>query len=94
MSVPDSLSPVIRELFVALEHAGDLRGVAAVAGTMLCGEAGREAAGHAGALYGCAIVGAAASTVRYRAYGCPYTLATCEWLARNARGAPAARRLG
>ncbi len=26
---------------------------------------------------------------RYRAYGCPYTLATCEWLARMLQGAPA-----
>ena len=24
--------------------------------------------------------------VRYRAYGCPYTLATCEWLARRLPG--------
>jgi hypothetical protein len=32
--------------------------------------------------------------VRYRAYGCPYTLATCEWLARRLPGAPAAALQG
>lgn len=85
MSVPDSLSPVIRELFVALEHAGDLRGVADVAGTIAVGEAGREELGTR-VRFTVAISAGRIESVRFRAYGCPYTLAACEWLARNLEG--------
>ena len=74
----DVLSAAVRALFDALTHAGDFGAASAVAR----GEAGREQHGtrvrfelHAPA--------DGSLQVRYRAYGCPYTLATCEWLARE-----------
>ena len=33
---------------------------------------------------------ACVEAARYRAYGCPHTLAACEWLARQLEGAPRA----
>ncbi|MGA2023774.1 MAG: iron-sulfur cluster assembly scaffold protein [Steroidobacteraceae bacterium] len=79
----DPLEPRIRELFCALEHAGEPAERDGAA--WLRGEAGLEATGtrvrfalRAGATR--------LLEVRYRAYGCPHTLATCEWLARNLEG--------
>jgi hypothetical protein len=80
----DPLGPEVRRLFAALQHAGEPQPAApASAGTRLAsGEAGREQHGtrvrfmlqlDAGRLVG----------VRYRAYGCPYTLAACEYLAQQ-----------
>jgi NifU-like protein involved in Fe-S cluster formation len=79
------LAPRIRELFAALDHAGepsqdalfDIKG----------GEAGREALGTR-VRFTVRIAGQRLLEVRYRAYGCPHTLATCEWLARSLEGRP------
>jgi hypothetical protein len=88
------------QLFRALQHAGDLsvaategggaadEGAAAGEHTLL-GDAGHERQGtrvrFALRMAGCRILEA-----RYRAFGCPYTLAACEWLARQLQG----RKLG
>jgi NifU-like protein involved in Fe-S cluster formation len=79
------LAPRIRELFAALDHAGEpsqdaLFGIKG-------GEAGREALGTR-VRFTVRIAGQRLIEVRYRAYGCPHTLATCEWLARSLEGRP------
>ncbi len=90
MAVPldpaDPLDPQIRSLFTALDHgsrlppAGDLP-----AARVLKGEAGREALGTR-VQFTLGVVDARVQSVRYQAYGCPHTLATCEWLARELEG--------
>ena len=52
---------------------------------MLCGEAGREQRGTR-VRFMLRLAGKRLVEVRYRAYGCPHTLATCEWLARSLEG--------
>ncbi len=78
----DELDPRVRELFGALEHAGDL---AAAGSPLRMGEAGLERDG-ARVRFMLRLEGARVVAVRYRAYGCPSTLATCEWLARRLEG--------
>ena len=85
MSAQDLLSRPIRELFVALEHAGDLRDVAGSTAAIAVGEAGREELGTR-VRFTVAMADGCIQSIRFRAYGCPYTLATCEWLARNLEG--------
>jgi hypothetical protein len=86
VSGPHTLNPAIRALFEALEHAGDLNPVDAQgSGTVLAGEAGREESGTR-VRFSVAIADGRVRTVRFRAYGCPYTLAACEWLARTLEG--------
>ena len=89
----DPLGPRVRGLFAALRHAGE----PAATGTarVLCGEAGREQRGTR-VRFMLRLAGKRLVEVRYRAYGCPYTLAACEWLAtrlesagRGSLGAPA-----
>jgi NifU-like protein involved in Fe-S cluster formation len=77
------LAPQIRELFARLDHAGDL-GQSAASG-IVGGEAGREALGTR-VRFTLRIGEDRLLQVRYRAYGCPHTLATCEWLARTLEG--------
>jgi hypothetical protein len=83
----DTLPPRVRDLFANLHHAG-------VAGTAAGGQAeapgGHVAEGEAGReQYGTRVRfmlrlrGSRLVEARYCAYGCPYTLATCEWLARR-----------
>jgi NifU-like protein involved in Fe-S cluster formation len=80
----DPLGPAVRRLFTALQHAGEPQPAAPASASarLASGEAGREQHGtrvrfmlqlDAGRLVG----------VRYRAYGCPYTLAACEYLAQQ-----------
>jgi NifU-like protein involved in Fe-S cluster formation len=57
----------------------------------LAGEAGRAAVG-AWVRFQLRVRGPEVREVRYRAYGCPYTLATCEWLARALTGRTLAAR--
>jgi NifU-like N terminal domain len=96
----DPLGPQVRGLFAALRHAGE----PSAAGTarVLCGEAGREQRGTR-VRFMLRVTGERLLEVRYRAYGCPYTLAACEWLAtqlecggRDSVGGPAewAQQLG
>jgi NifU-like protein involved in Fe-S cluster formation len=79
------LAPRIRELFAALDHAGEPSQDALFA--IKGGEAGREALGTR-VRFTVRIAGQRLIEVRYRAYGCPHTLATCEWLARSLEGRP------
>lgn len=81
----------MRALFADLAHAGDLGG--ASPGRILSGEAGREAEGTR-VRFTLRVGDSAIIETRYRAYGCPYTLATCEWLARSLEGAPLAALQG
>lgn len=87
----DPLGPEVRRLFGALCHAGEPAGAAPV----VTGEAGREQRGTR-VRFMLQLRGERVLQARYRAYGCPYTLATCEWLAtrlesgeRDSLGAPA-----
>ena len=84
---PDSdvLEPRIRALFEALDHAGELPGATAGPGRAIRGEAGREALG-ARVRFALWLAEGRVAAVRYRAYGCPHTLAACEWLARELEG--------
>jgi NifU-like protein involved in Fe-S cluster formation len=77
------LAPEIRELFATLDHAGEL--AASAAAGVVGGEAGREALGTR-VRFSLRIADERLLEVRYRAYGCPHTLATCEWLARSLEG--------
>jgi len=92
---PDSdvLRPQIRALFAALDHAGELPGAAAAPGRVVRGEAGREALGTR-VRFALRLVEGRVAAVRYRAYGCPHTLAACEWLARQLEGCPVAEAPG
>jgi len=49
------------------------------------GEAGREALGTR-VRFALELAEGRVGAVRYRAYGCPHTLAACEWLARQLEG--------
>jgi nitrogen fixation NifU-like protein len=84
---PDSdlLEPQIRALFAALDYAGELPGATAGTGRVIRGEAGREALGTRVRFVLWLVEGRVAA-VRYRAYGCPHTLAACEWLAGKLEG--------
>jgi NifU-like protein involved in Fe-S cluster formation len=83
--VPDPLGGRVRGLFSDLAHAGEPAGPTPA--RILRGEAGRESLGTRVRFTLC--IGAqAVLEARYRAYGCPYTLATCEWLARTLEGQP------
>ncbi len=93
----DPLAPQVRQLFQALLHAGEPT-AAAVGGAasdalesaagsprrvrLVAGEAGRERRGTR-VRFTLRLAGERLLEVRYRAYGCPYTLATCEWLAQR-----------
>lgn len=86
-SVPE-LPPLVRTLFIGLDHAGVLGGPGL---TVVSGEAGSVAQGVQVRFFW-QIEAHRIQGARYQAYGCPYTLAACEWLARElpgrARGAP------
>jgi hypothetical protein len=90
-SLEDPLGPEVRRLFGALSHAGEPAGTLPV----VYGEAGREQRGTR-VRFMLELSGQRVLRARYRAYGCPYTLAACEWLAtrlesadRGSLGAPA-----
>jgi hypothetical protein len=82
----DPLAPPVRRLFAALVHAGEARAerVPAAGGRLrrVSGEAGREQRGIR-VRFMLQLDGPQLVEVRYRAYGCPYTLAACEWLAQR-----------
>jgi len=85
----DPLGPQVRRLFEALAHAGEPRpavGDSAAGDSdavrVVYGDAGREQRGTRVKFMLC-LAGDRLLEVRYRAYGCPYTLAACEWLARR-----------
>ena len=83
---PDPLAPAVRRLFADLAHAGGFAGEApapSVAGTVTVhGEAGRPQRGtHV--RFQLQFRGGQVMAVRYQTYGCPHTLAVCEWLSRE-----------
>ncbi len=81
------LSPRIQSLFTALHHAGDLALPGPLGTQLLHGEAGQERAGTR-VQFWLQVQQGRVVAARYRAYGCPYTLAACEWLARQFEGRP------
>jgi NifU-like protein involved in Fe-S cluster formation len=89
-TAPDQLDPRVRALFASLEHAGEPRiwqadHSAGRPQRILSGEAGREELGTR-VRFMLRIDAHSVLEARYRAYGCPHTLATCEWLARQLEG--------
>jgi hypothetical protein len=87
----DPLGEAVRTLFSDLRLAGDGRPGSTDVGDdpgaqVFWGEAGRVEHGTR-VHFGLWVFGQRVQRARYRAYGCPYTLACCEWLARRLCGA-------
>jgi hypothetical protein len=77
----DPLNGQVRRLFGSLKHAGHLSCEEPAEGLRtLSGEAGREQRGTR-IRFTLLLRGSDPIEVRYQAYGCPHTLAVCEWLA-------------
>jgi NifU-like protein involved in Fe-S cluster formation len=76
------LPPAVRSLFTQLDHAGPLGGTGQL---VLQGDAGSIAQGVQVRFFW-QVEGTLIRAARYQAYGCPYTLAACEWLARALPG--------
>lgn len=74
-------SALVRELFGRPKHAGMLPAGAGVA----AGEAGSVERG-AWIRFHLRIDGGRVTDARFRAYGCPHTLAAAEWVCRHATG--------
>jgi NifU-like N terminal domain len=79
--VPE-LPLTVRRLFGQLHHAGPLEGPD---GSILQGEAGSVKQGVQVRFFW-QVEGSVIRAARYQAYGCPYTLAACEWLAQALPG--------
>jgi cysteine desulfurase len=84
-AVADPLPPAIRTRFTAPQHAGALAGHFEV---VHVGEAGDPAQGTWIRLQLGLRVGLVAEA-RFAAYGCPWTIAACDWLAGRLVGTPA-----
>jgi len=96
----DLLGEPARSLFATLAHAGDppvpvagdtAAAAAAPSGRWVTGQAGCQQHGTCVRFALCvgSRSGAGGHQVleaRYRAYGCPHTLAACEWVARQLQG--------
>ncbi|HEX4375882.1 MAG TPA: hypothetical protein VHZ99_01895 [Steroidobacteraceae bacterium] len=82
--IDDPLASAVRQLFVDLRHAGtpDLSPALQAGIQRLAGEAGREQRGTR-VRFVVTRTAEAISTARFAAYGCPHTLAACEWLCRE-----------
>jgi NifU-like protein involved in Fe-S cluster formation len=82
----DPLPPPVRRLFAALTHAGGPQAAteqsAAGRQRWVSGEAGRERHGTR-VRFLLRLDRDRLLEVRYRAYGCPHTLAACEWLSQQ-----------
>jgi hypothetical protein len=76
------LSALVRAHFDSLAGAGRL---AAGAGRLLAGEAGSRAGGTQ-VRFQWRVQGDRILEARFLAYGCPYTLACCDWLAGQFAG--------
>ena len=81
--IDDPLAPAVRQLFVDLRHSGTPREPSATAVARLCaGEAGREQRGTR-VRFVLEVMDGGIGAARFAAYGCPHTLAVCEWLCRE-----------
>jgi hypothetical protein len=81
--IDDPLASAVRQLFVDLRHAGALPAPPATqAGRHFGGEAGREQRGTR-VRFVLELMEGHISAARFAAYGCPHTLAVCEWLCRE-----------
>lgn len=82
----------VRALFADLAHAGDFAPLApggTAAGAIFRGEAGSRSQGtQVRVQLRLSLAARTVHEMRYRAFGCPYTLAACEWLARRLSGRP------
>jgi NifU-like protein involved in Fe-S cluster formation len=81
----DPLSAAVRARFRSLRHAGEL--AASATDLLVQGEAGREQRGTR-VRFTLQLQGQRVHQARYRAYGCPHTLAACEWVAERLEQAP------
>jgi NifU-like N terminal domain len=94
--VNDLLAPQVRRLFGSLAHAGppgDVGeggegGEGGGAERWVHGEAGRQVRGTR-VRFELRLADGRVSAARYQAYGCPHTLAVCEWLAQQLEAGPA-----
>jgi hypothetical protein len=89
--VEAGLSDQVRALFADLAHGGDMTSededVGSSAARIFRGEAGsREQGTQVRVQLRIAASHPTVREMRYRAFGCPYTLAVCEWLARQLQG--------
>jgi NifU-like protein involved in Fe-S cluster formation len=86
----DPLPPPVRRLFAALTHAGGPQRATVQAADgqprWVSGEAGRERHGTR-VRFLLRVDRERLLEVRYRAYGCPHTLAACEWVAQRLESA-------
>jgi NifU-like protein involved in Fe-S cluster formation len=86
----DPLPPPVRRLFAALTHAGGPQRATVEAADgqprWVSGEAGRERHGTR-VRFLLRVDRERLLEVRYRAYGCPHTLAACEWVSQQLEGA-------
>jgi NifU-like protein involved in Fe-S cluster formation len=76
------LPVLVHELFTELRHAGPPEGAGV---NVVRGEAGSVAQGTQIRFFW-QVEDSQIRAGRYQAYGCPYTLAACEWLARSLPG--------
>lgn len=76
------LPATVRSLFTHLRHAGPL---APAGANVVQGEAGSVSQGVQVRFFW-QVEGTHIRAASYQAYGCPYTLAACEWLARALPG--------
>ena len=83
----DPLAPAVRQLFAALTHAGASAALQPPGdrSRWVSGEAGHERHGTR-VRFMLRLQGRRLLEVRYQAYGCPHTLAACEWLALRLEG--------
>ncbi len=79
--IDDPLAPAVRQLFVDLRHAGSPAAVPPFV-QRVTGEAGREQRGTR-VRFVLDVTEGKISAARFGAYGCPHTLAACEWLCRE-----------
>ena len=80
--IRDPLDAQVRRAVRALQHAGRSR--RRQRSRVVSGEAGREQRGTRVRFMLRSAASPRVLEVRYRAYGCPHTLAACEWLAARA----------
>ena len=82
----DPLAPIVRRLFGNLRHAGRTTDSSAagreIGLTTVHGAAGRAQRGTQ-VRFALQCSAGRIIAVRYQAYGCPHTLAVCEWLAEE-----------